>query len=73
MNNRLCEIYEFGVKQTELFYSDFLSNLTGANVFIKREELQENKSFKIRGAVNNMLSKIKEENSNNNKRRRRRK
>lgn len=57
---RLQEMYNFGVKRTELFYSDFLSNLTGANVFIKREELQENKSFKIRGAMNNMLSKIEE-------------
>ena len=64
MNDRLREMYKFGVKQTELFYSDFLSNLTGANVFIKREELQENRSFKIRGAINNMLSKIKEENQN---------
>ena len=60
MTDRLQEMYNFGVKRTELFYSDFLSNLTGANVFIKREELQENKSFKIRGAMNNMLAKIEE-------------
>ena len=68
MTNRLQEMYNFGVKRTDLFYSTVLSDRTGANVYVKREDLQENKSFKIRGAVNNMLSKIKEENSNNNKR-----
>lgn len=64
MTGRLQEMYNFGVRRTDLFYSDVLSKMTGANVYVKREDLQENKSFKIRGAMNNMLAKI-EEGSNN--------
>ena len=64
MTGRLQEMYNFGVKRTDLFYSTVLSNMTGANVYVKREDLQENKSFKIRGAMNNMIAKI-EEGSNN--------
>ena len=64
MTNRLQEMYNFGVKRTDLFYSTVLSDRTGANVYVKREDLQENKSFKIRGAMNNMIAKI-EEGSNN--------
>ena len=67
MVSRLREIYNFGVKQTDLFYSNVLSDRTGANVFIKREDLQDNKSFKIRGAMNNMINQIaiaKENNKN---------
>ena len=60
MTERLQEMYSFGVKRTELFYSTVLSGRTGANVYVKREDLQENKSFKIRGAMNNMLAKIEE-------------
>ena len=60
MTDRLQEMYNFGVKRTELFYSNVLSKMTGANVYVKREDLQENKSFKIRGAMNNMLAKIEE-------------
>ena len=60
MTGRLQEMYNFGVKRTELFYSTVLSGRTGANVYVKREDLQENKSFKIRGAMNNMLAKIEE-------------
>ena len=59
MTNRLQEMYNFGVRRTDLFYSNALSVLTGANVYVKREDLQENKSFKIRGAINNMLNQIK--------------
>ena len=61
MTERLQEMYSFGVKRTELFYSTVLSGRTGANVYVKREDLQENKSFKIRGAMNNMLAKIEED------------
>ena len=60
MTERLQEMYSFGVKRTELFYSNVLSKMTGANVYVKREDLQDNKSFKIRGAMNNMLAKIEE-------------
>lgn len=60
MTGRLQEMYNFGVKRTDLFYSNVLSDRTGANVYVKREDLQENKSFKIRGAMNNMIAKIEE-------------
>ena len=60
MTGRLQEMYNFGVRRTDLFYSTVLSDRTGANVYVKREDLQENKSFKIRGAMNNMLAKIEE-------------
>ena len=60
MTDRLQEMYNFGVRRTDLFYSTVLSDMTGANVYVKREDLQENKSFKIRGAMNNMISKIAE-------------
>ena len=60
MTDRLQEMYNFGVRRTDLFYSTVLSERTGANVYVKREDLQENKSFKIRGAMNNMLAKIEE-------------
>lgn len=60
MTGRLQEMYNFGVKRTDLFYSTVLSDRTGANVYLKREDLQENKSFKIRGAMNNMIAKIEE-------------
>lgn len=64
MTTRLQEMYNFGVKRTDLFYSTVLSDRTGANVYVKREDLQENKSFKIRGAMNNMLAKIAEGSNN---------
>ena len=64
MTDRLQEMYNFGVRRTDLFYSTVLSERTGANVYVKREDLQENKSFKIRGAMNNMISKIAEGSNN---------
>lgn len=67
MKNLLDKIYDFGVKRTDLFYSNVLSQRTGANVFIKREDLQDNKSFKIRGAMNNIINQLeisKEKNEN---------
>lgn len=64
MTGRLQEMYNFGVKRTDLFYSTVLSGRTGANVYVKREDLQENKSFKIRGAMNNMIAKIAEGSNN---------
>lgn len=64
MTDRLQEMYNFGVRRTDLFYSTVLSGRTGANVYVKREDLQENKSFKIRGAMNNMISKIAEGSNN---------
>jgi threonine dehydratase len=49
------------VARTPLQPSKRLSSLTGANVFIKREDLQEVRSFKIRGAYNKVASLSAEE------------
>ncbi len=40
------------VAPTPLQYSDRLSELTGANVYLKREDLQSVRSYKLRGAYN---------------------
>ncbi|MCV7179886.1 threonine ammonia-lyase IlvA [Mycolicibacterium sphagni] len=40
------------VSQSPLQYSDRLSQATGAEVFLKREDLQSVRSYKIRGAYN---------------------
>lgn len=47
------------VYRTPLIYSDSLSRLTGASVYIKCENLQKTGSFKVRGAFNKLL-KLKE-------------
>jgi threonine dehydratase len=44
------------VKETPLDYSPFFSELTGANVYLKLENLQHTASFKLRGAFNKILS-----------------
>lgn len=49
------------VTKTPLQYSKRLSNLYHASVYIKREDLQEVRSFKIRGAYNKMRSLSEEE------------
>src|SRR4051812_33202283 len=46
---------------TPLQYSKRLSNKYHANIYLKREDLQEVRSFKIRGAYNKMASLSKEE------------
>lgn len=48
------------ITSTHLFYSDYFSELTNNNVYIKPENLQKTGSFKIRGAYNK-LSKLTEE------------
>ncbi len=51
-----------GVAQkTPLEYSKRLSKLYGADIYLKREDLQEVRSFKIRGAYNKMASLTPEE------------
>lgn len=45
---RIAEV----VHSTPLQYSDRLSAITGAKVFLKREDLQSVRSYKIRGAYN---------------------
>jgi threonine dehydratase len=44
------------IRETPLDRSSFFSDLTGANVFLKLENLQFTGSFKLRGAFNKLLS-----------------
>ena len=44
------------VRETPLDFSQQLSDLTGCNVFLKCENLQHTGSFKVRGAINKLLS-----------------
>ncbi len=43
-------------RETPLDYSPFFSNLTGAKVWLKLENLQHTGSFKLRGAFNKLLT-----------------
>jgi threonine dehydratase len=45
---------------TPLIYSPTISEITGANVYLKLETLQKAGSFKVRGATNKILSHINE-------------
>jgi threonine dehydratase len=49
------------VRETPLDYSPYFSELTGANVYLKLENLQHTGSFKLRGAFNKLLSLSEEE------------
>ncbi len=49
------------VQKTPLQYSKRLSSKYGADIYLKREDLQEVRSFKIRGAYNKMSSLSDEE------------
>ena len=51
------------VKKTKLSRSDYFSQKLGLNLFLKWENEQEIKSFKIRGALNKILSLSEEEKS----------
>jgi threonine dehydratase len=42
------------IRETPLIYSESLSRITGAEVFVKAENLQRTGSFKVRGAFNKM-------------------
>ena len=44
------------IRETPLDYSQYFSELTGANVYLKLENLQFTGSFKLRGAFNKLLS-----------------
>ncbi|MBN2104256.1 threonine/serine dehydratase [bacterium] len=44
------------IRETPLLYSDFLSQTTGNEVYLKCENLQVTHAFKIRGAVHKVLS-----------------
>ncbi|GHF31144.1 serine/threonine dehydratase [Kordiimonas sediminis] len=43
------------VRKSPLEYSSYLSNLTGAEVYLKCDHLQPTGSFKVRGATNKLL------------------
>ena len=49
------------VRETYLEYSPFYSRMTGARVYFKLENLQHTGSFKLRGAMNKLLSLTAEE------------
>ncbi len=49
------------IRETPLDDSPFFSELTGANVFLKLENLQFTGSFKLRGAFNKLLSMTPEQ------------
>ncbi|MFI3303305.1 MAG: threonine ammonia-lyase [Rikenellaceae bacterium] len=49
------------VNHTSLMNSDFLSSKHSADVFLKREDLQVVRSYKLRGAYNKILSLTSEE------------
>jgi len=44
------------VRETPLDHSPYFSEVTGANVYLKLENLQHTASFKLRGAFNKLLS-----------------
>jgi threonine dehydratase len=49
------------IRETYLEYSPFYSRMTGAQVYFKLENLQHTGSFKLRGAMNKLLSLTDEE------------
>lgn len=49
------------IRTTFLDHSDYLSQQTGAHAFLKHEEQQHTGSFKLRGALNRILSLTREE------------
>ena len=44
------------IKNTPLMYSNRLSKEYNCNIFLKREDLQTTRSFKIRGAFNKIYT-----------------
>ena len=49
------------IKETPLQYAEYLSDLTGASVFLKLESEQVTGSFKVRGALNRLMTLSKED------------
>jgi threonine dehydratase len=49
------------IRETPMEYSPYFSTLTGANVWLKLENLQITGSFKLRGAFNKLLSMSRDE------------
>jgi threonine dehydratase len=60
---KFAEMYELlreKIRKTSLIYSDYLSELTGHEVYLKTENLQLTHSFKIRSAYGGLLPKLDE-------------
>ena len=53
--NEAAQKLEGVVKKTPLQFNERLSKLYGAKIYFKREDLQEIRSYKIRGAFNKMV------------------
>ena len=51
------------VKKTPLQFNERLSKFYGAKIYFKREDLQEIRSYKIRGAFNKMVNLSNKEKS----------
>ena len=49
------------VRHTPLEHSPYLSNLSGANVYLKLDNIQKTGSFKFRGAISKITSMSGEE------------
>ena len=54
--NNICKTLSDLVINTPLQYNSRLSTIYNCNVYLKREDLQSVRSFKIRGAYNKMLN-----------------
>jgi len=54
INQALLRINNHSIN-TPLEFSERLSNKYNCEVFLKREDLQKTRSFKIRGSLNNIL------------------
>ena len=52
---KACENIRDHVHKTPLIYSNSFSKMTGAEVYLKAENLQKTGSFKVRGAFNKMI------------------
>ena len=65
LENITAAKYRFGkvVKDTPLLYSERLSKKYEADIYLKREDLQKVRSYKIRGAYNLISSLSPEEKS----------
>ena len=46
------------IKRTPLYLCDYLSHKYNSNIYLKREDLQKVRSFKIRGAYNKIINNI---------------
>jgi threonine dehydratase len=54
--NKARETIRRHITSTPLIYSDSLSHMTGADVYLKCENLQKTGSFKVRGAFNKLMN-----------------